>query len=681
MSAVPTTPAQTPVDAVALPRTLVRWLALPVLFVVATAYHALQSRGHATPMVFDDELLYAKLSQSIAAGHGLEIRGEPFYFAAPLAPLVQAPVWLLSSMTDAYAAAKILNAAIMSSAVFPAYWLARRLVRPSFAFFTAAAAVATPAMVYHSFLMSEALAYPVFLLTLAVLAKVLAEPSRRTAIAVPAVCALAVATRVQFLVLPVVYVAAVALCGRGNYRRHLLPAGLAGLFVAALVLIPGALGTYGGATHLRPPVAGVVHWAFTTASLLPFALGLAVVPGALLGLGYMLVKPRAKLERATAALVIGCTAVFLAQAAVVSTAEAHRPLERYLFYCTPLVFLAFFAYVERGAPRRLAYIGIACAGALALSQVSLPGLTGTTAYFFDGFTLTAFARVAYMIGLANASLLYALVPVVVAVLASLLPLRRRGAPELLAALSIGLALAAGIGVYATDGLATTWAARTYGATPLDWLDRSRLGPARHLALPNSNVFARSSLESWNRDIRGVIVLATDAPDRMPEAVARVRTDGTLEIDGKPAQAETLVVNVAGSAIDLEGTVVARPRPDLVTYRIPAGAHVRSLTWGLAPDGWTGSQLRYRVWGVRASRGRYELTLTLPRDAKPRRAQIGVGDGPRRQLTLHPGRTLHLTIPVTTSPPAPLELGVDVPPTPLDGRVLGVKVLALRFVRA
>ena len=39
---------------------------------------------------------------------------------APLAPLVQSPAWLLSSMTDAYTAAKILNAVVMCAAVFPA---------------------------------------------------------------------------------------------------------------------------------------------------------------------------------------------------------------------------------------------------------------------------------------------------------------------------------------------------------------------------------------------------------------------------------------------------------------------------------------------------------------------------------------------------------------------------------
>src|SRR6185436_18960268 len=98
MSAVPAQPA---VESIAVPRAIARVLALPVLFVAATVYHFLQSRGHATPSVFNDELLYAKLSQSIAAGHGLAIRGEHYFFPAPLAPLVQSPAWLLHSMPQA----------------------------------------------------------------------------------------------------------------------------------------------------------------------------------------------------------------------------------------------------------------------------------------------------------------------------------------------------------------------------------------------------------------------------------------------------------------------------------------------------------------------------------------------------------------------------------------------------
>jgi hypothetical protein len=380
-------------------------------------------------------------------------------------------------------------------------------------------------------------------------------------------------------------------------------------------------------------------------------------------------------------MAIGCTALFIGQAAMVSTAEAHRPLERYLFYCTPLVFLAFFAYIERGAPRRFMYVALGLAGALALSRFSLPGLTGTTAYFFDGITLTGFSRVAYLIrSLTNAALLYELVPLALALLAWVLPLRRKGVAELFAALAIGLSLATGIGVYATDSLATSWAARTYGSTPMNWLDESKLGPARHLALPRSNIFARASLESWNRDITGVVVLGTAAPDRLPEAVARVRTDGTLDIDGHTAQSQTLVVNIAGSAIDLDGKIVARPRTDLVTYRIPTGARVRSLTWGLAPDRWVGTEMRFRAWpGAAAHPGHYELTLALPKDKLSRKVELTLAGKSIRKFSFVPGQVMHLTVPASGSPTEALGLYIDVPETPLDGRVLGLKVRDLRYV--
>src|SRR6185503_6057430 len=118
MSAVPTTAARNAAEPLTVARTLAGRIALPLVFVAATTYHVLQSRGHATATVFNDELLYAKLSQAIAAGHGLSIRGEHIFFPAPLSSLVQAPAWLLGSMPNAYAAAKILNAVVMSAAVF-----------------------------------------------------------------------------------------------------------------------------------------------------------------------------------------------------------------------------------------------------------------------------------------------------------------------------------------------------------------------------------------------------------------------------------------------------------------------------------------------------------------------------------------------------------------------------------
>jgi hypothetical protein len=670
MSAVSTTAAPTAAETITLPRALARRLALPLLFVAATAYHFLQSRGHATPSIFDDELLYAKLSQAIAAGDGLSIRGEHFFFPAPLAPLVQAPAWLLGSMPDAFAAAKLLNAAVMSTAAFPAYWLARRIVRPSFALLTAAGAVATPAMLYHAYLMSEALAYPIFLFAIAILARAVAEPSRRMAFAVPAVCALAVATRVQFLVVPLAYLAAVALCAHGSYRRHALPVALTATLVAVLIGVPGALGQYGGATHLGKAPGAVAHWALMTGYLLPFSLGLAIVPAALFGLGLMLTRPRLPSERAVAVLTVVCTMLFLGQAALIAAGEANRPLERYLFYVTPLAFLAFFVYAERGAPGRLRYVLTACAAGLALSLVSLAGLTGTTAFFFDSVTLSGFARAGYLIGLPDASLLYSLAPVALALLACAVPLRRRGAPELFALIAIAISLATGAAVYTTDRLATGWVARTYGSQPLDWLDRSKLGTARYLALSGGDPFLGKNLESWNRALRGVVVLGTPARDPFPTSVARVARDGTLEIDGSPATAQTLVANVSGSAIDLEGRVVARPRDGLVAYRIRAGAHVHSLAWGLPPDGWIGTHLGYQAWPTRP--GRYVLNVYLPDEAPVRTIHIG-----KRTLTVRPGSPRRIVVPTTG---AALELNVEASGSPLS-RIFGLQVRSIRFVPA
>ena len=670
VSAVPTTPAQTAVEALTLPRALTRRLALPVIFVATTVYHFLQSRGHATPTVFNDELLYAKLSQAIAAGDGLAIRGEPYFFPAPLASVVQSPAWLLGTMTDAYAVAKLINAAVMSAAVFPAYWVAQRVVRPSFALLTAAATAATPAFVYHGYLMSEALAYPVFMVAVAVLAKAVAEPSRRLALAVPAVCVLAVATRVQFLVLPLAYFAAVAWCGRGDYRRHALAVALTSALVAVLLGVPGALGQYGEATTLGYSVGDVAHWMLTTGYLLPFSLGLAVVPGAVFGLQLLVMRARSPIERAVGVLTMASLGLFLGQAALIAAGEANRPLERYLFYVTPLVFLAFFAYAERGAPGRLQYALAACGGALALSLVSLPSLTGTAAYFFDSVTLSAFARTSFHLGIANASLLFALVPVALAALAAAVPLRRRGAPELFAILAIGLCLAGGAAVYETDRLVTGWAARAFSASPPDWLDRSGLRPARYLSLPNSNDFLGTQVESWNRSVRGVVLLGKPAIDPYPVSSGHVAQDGRLLIDGRSADAQVLVVNVAGSAIDLEGRIVARPREGLVAYRIPAGAHVRSLTRGLYPDRWTASRLRHQMWPRRA--GRYELTLTLPRGEKARSVEIA-----GRRLIVRPGVTRRVTVPTTGDP---LRFTVDVSNAPLaGGRILGVQLVSLRFV--
>ena len=118
-------------------------------------------------------------------------------------------------------------------------------------------------------------------------------PSRRMTIAVPLICLVAVATRVQFLVLPLGYLAAVR-----SVRTRAIPApprflrSSCGGARLRLLGVPGAFGQYGEARHLGFSAGGVAHWAARERHLLMYSIGLAVVAGAI-------VRPRLHARPAT----------------------------------------------------------------------------------------------------------------------------------------------------------------------------------------------------------------------------------------------------------------------------------------------------------------------------------------------------------------------------------------------
>ena len=281
----------------------------------------------------------AKLSQSIAAGHGLSIRGEPFFFPAPLAPLVQSPAWLLE-LDDRrlhrgqdpqrgrdvgrglprVLACRAASSGRPSRCSPPPRQSRRRRCSTT------------------RYLMSEALAYPVFLARgrrpRERARRALTPDGDRGAGCLPRSRSrhASSSSSSRSSTSP-----AVALCGRGNYRRHALPCSAAARCSSAPPRHPGSARPYGGATHLRPSLGAAC------------ALGarerhaLAVRDSAWrssrarsFGLGFMLGRPRSQIERAVAALtVVSPAALHRPGGADRRPAEAHRPLERYLFYCHP----------------------------------------------------------------------------------------------------------------------------------------------------------------------------------------------------------------------------------------------------------------------------------------------------------------------------------------------------------
>ena len=93
------------------------------------------------------------------------MRDEAFGVVSVLYPLLLAPAYLLfDSLPDAYAAARTINAVVMSLAAIPAYLIARRLLATGLSLLAALLAVALPSLAYTGTLMSENAFYPSFLL-------------------------------------------------------------------------------------------------------------------------------------------------------------------------------------------------------------------------------------------------------------------------------------------------------------------------------------------------------------------------------------------------------------------------------------------------------------------------------------------------------------------------------------
>ncbi|HEV2903264.1 MAG TPA: hypothetical protein VGW30_08390 [Gaiellaceae bacterium] len=652
------------------------WLpALLGLFGVAAIYHWVQSLGHATPAVFTDELMFSELARSLAAGDGLTVRGEHFLFPSFLPALVQSPVWLLDGAA-AFGAAKALNALLMCAAVFPAWALARLFVRPTYAFGVAAATVAGGGLLYHSYLTSEALAFPVFLLAVFVAVRAVAEPSLRWDALAVLVLGAAVLTRAQFVVLPIAFVLTILLVGR-PVRRHVFALSALGLLVVA-GMVGGAtvLGFYSGARELDYPALETLRWSGWTAALLPFAAGMLVVPGAVLGLGYAIARPRRRAEAAFGVMSAILLAVLPLQAGLIASGEADRPMERYAFYAVPLLFAAFFLYLERGAPRRRLYAGAAIAlGGLALA---VPFSSLASAFSFDSPTLSAVEVVGRSLSPGDAAALFGTAGLLAALVVAAVPLRRFGGA--VAAVSVVLAFAIGVAAYSGDRRMTRSAADSLAPAQKDWLDRTGI-EADVLVLPGGSLHAGWLLESWNRNVGRTYHLGGVDDDPLPYTQVGIGADGMVSAALEPVESRHLVVNEYASQIELEGERLTTPAAGLTLYRTDGRLRLRSFAEGLYADRWARGVLTYAVW-PEARSGEYRVRLELPDGREGRKVEAEAGPV-RRTAQLAPGAPLELRIPAAGNPIPPLRVRIEradlIDGTTPRPRLVAARVTALEFV--
>src|SRR5262245_16396431 len=107
------------------------WVWLAGIVVLSAAIRIALGRRMVAPWIMIDEIVYSGLAKSFAAHGSFLIRGVPSHGYGFVYPVLIAPAYrLFSSVPDAYAAVKAINAVVMSLTAVPAYFLARRVLRP-----------------------------------------------------------------------------------------------------------------------------------------------------------------------------------------------------------------------------------------------------------------------------------------------------------------------------------------------------------------------------------------------------------------------------------------------------------------------------------------------------------------------------------------------------------------------
>jgi dolichyl-phosphate-mannose-protein mannosyltransferase len=326
------------------------------------------------PWILPDELVYTHLARSLAETGHFAVREQPFsaWSFGPLYPALIAPLYRIASPEDAYAAVKVLNCLLFSLAAVPAYLLARRVLTERSALILAALAVCVPSAVYTSKVLTESLAYPLFLVAALMIVRAVEAPSRAGELAALASIVVATLARGQLVVLFPAFLITLVIVARRQAAAYRLTwlAFIVGL--ASLLVFRGELAGGHGAAFTGVSVPALAASFFN--HLVEFDLYLGAIPVA--GLAFVLWRNRDGSLRIICVLAATVTVLFAASSAryLVAVEGGHPALtfDRYLFYAAPLILIAFLAWLERGLPRPRMLVTVTVAAAVCALPLALP---------------------------------------------------------------------------------------------------------------------------------------------------------------------------------------------------------------------------------------------------------------------------------------------------------------------
>jgi hypothetical protein len=678
------------------------WLA--GIVIVSAVVRAATAQHLPAPWIMVDELINSELAKSFAAHGHFAVRGVSANGYGIVYPLLIAPAWrLFDSVPRAYAAAKVIDATLMSLVAVPAYALARRLVAPRPALAAAGLAVLVPSMLYTGTLMTENAFYPVFVLATLALVAALEQPALWRQLAVVAACALAYATRAQGVALFVAVAAAPPLLGlleREVGRRVRAFAPLYAVLAAGAAFAVGIetgrgrsplalLGAYRAATSSQYHVSAVVRYAVWHAAELDLYLGVAPL-AALLAL--WLAAPRLPAAgRAFAAATLPLVAALVLEvAAFASQPSVARIEERSAFYVAPIALTALLYLVARGLPRSPL---VAAATIAALLPATIPfGRFLKPSAVADTLALLPWWWV-HDHGVAAGGLRWLALAGAAVVAASLLLLSSRWLAVAPFAIAVYFALTTVVAENGRHGMHNASVAALHagiGAGRKDWVDHAGEAHASVAVLwqvtPETHPLWEN--EIFNRSVGRVY--SVDGPDpydgNLPETPVHVATSGRVT---DAATGTPVSPRLALSSLDLAGTLLARdPVTGVRLYRVRGELTVLESIAGIYPgDTWAGPRVSYRR--RRCSGGTLAVELQTDASLFDRRQVIAASEqgtvvgrivlppGVRRTFTV-PLRTLASGDCAVTFTAATTRVPADVDPGQSDRRRLAAHYLRFSY---
>jgi Dolichyl-phosphate-mannose-protein mannosyltransferase len=554
---------------------------LATMVVVSAIAQFIAASPRASVRYLPDEYLYSQLARSLGNGDGSTVLGQAAALPAMLEPLLTAGFWASPNAETSIHLTQAFHSIAMALAAIPVYLIARQLrLSTTAALVSALVGLVAPGMLYASYVTADALGYLLALVAVHAAVRVFSRPTAASQCWFLAAAGLATFARLQYATLIPAFIVGALVVERFRpvraARRFPVIAGAVGL-AAIVALVAGAslLGRYGAITDFGISLR-TAEWTVKTGAFLLVVTGAAIAPAALAwGLSRIL-HPSDRARAGFAALSLFLLGSIVVAAAMVSADTfSDRFLERYLLIAFPLVAIAFFCWIDENRPARVLVIIGSAAVVIAAARTPVSGdLVGQGSA--DSPTLLALSRLGGIIGLAEASLVAALVVTVCALLGLGAALSRRIPATVLVVPTVILLGLVAAGAHAADIRASKRAHASTFSGEAAWIEAAKPGPTTFVQTPGSNPYLAMVTTVWNPSIVRAEPLGTkdiirlDGLGTSPLSLGR---DGVLrERDGTTLSGSALFATGGSAAIFTAGDRVTNDR--FFSLVIPSGDAVR-----------------------------------------------------------------------------------------------------------